>query len=116
MVDALPPKRGTFAAIYGRRNVWLRTEEMYVRAQHEVIAIGTVRSPWRLVRSLGPTLQEKRRSGISIKYAVYLTPENAEDVRVISGYADVRTIDFPMPGDSDSTLALGIPASGGRFP
>jgi hypothetical protein len=89
---------------------------MYVRAQHEVIAIGTVRSPWRLVRSLGPTLQEKRRSGISIKYAVYLTPENAEDVRVISGYADVRTIDFPMPGDSDSTLALGIPASGGRFP
>ena len=95
--DALPQTRGTFEAIYGRRNVWLRTEEMYVRAQHEVIGIGTVRSPWRLIRSLGPTLQEKRRAGISIKYAFYLTPENKEDVRVISGYADVRTIDFPMP-------------------
>lgn len=95
--DEIPPTRGRFEAIYGRRNVWLRTEEMYVRAQHEVIGVGTVKSPWRLVRSLGPTLRKKTRAGISIKYAFYVTPENQEDVRIISGYADVRTIDFPMP-------------------
>lgn len=95
--DVLPPPRGRFEAIYGRRNVSLRTDEMYARASHEILGIGTGRSPYRLVRALGMTLREKTRAGVSIKYAFNVTPENQEDVRVLSGNAQVRSIDFPMP-------------------
>ena len=95
--DVHPPPRGKFEAIYGRRNVSLRTDEMYARAMHEILGIGTGRSPYRLVRALGTTLREKTRAGVAIKYAFHVTPENQEDVRVMSGYAQVRSIDFPMP-------------------
>jgi sugar-specific transcriptional regulator TrmB len=95
--DVLPSPRGRFEAIYGRRNVSLRTDEMYGRASHEILGIGTGRSPYRLVRALGTTLREKTRAGVSVRYAFHVAPENQEDVRVMSGYAQVRSIDFPMP-------------------
>lgn len=95
--DVLPPERGRFEAIYGRWNVSVRTREMISRARREVVGIGTSRTPWRLVRALGNTLREKGRAGVPIEFAVPVTPDNREDVRVLGGFARVRSIDLSMP-------------------
>lgn len=95
--DASLAERGRFEAIYGRWNVSTRIEEMVARGEREIVGIGTSQSPWRLVRALGPTLQEKHQSGVVVRYAVPVTLDNREDVRVLGGYAQVRGIDIPMP-------------------
>lgn len=97
MEEILPAQRGRFEALYGRRNVASRTDEMYARAQHEILGIGTANSPWRLARALGTTLRERTRAGVSVRYAFHLTPENRESVLGMSEFAQVRGIDFPMP-------------------
>ena len=95
--DAALPDGGSFEAVYGRRNVWRRADGMFGRARREIMGIGTEKSPWRLARSLGGTLRDKTRTGVSVKYAFHVTPENRGEVERLGAYARVRTIDFPMP-------------------
>ncbi len=92
-----PELRGGFEAIYGRRNVRERLIKMYDSAEAEVIGIGTTKSPGRIMRAFGPSLIQKAKEGVSLKYAFCFTPENREDVKVLLAYAEVRHIDFQMP-------------------
>ncbi len=92
-----PELRGRFEAIYGRRNVRDKLLEMYEHAESEIIAIGSTHSPARIVRGLGPDLEEKAASGVSVKLAFCVQPENGADIRVLSRYAEVRHIDFFTP-------------------
>ena len=88
---------GRFEAIYGRRNVRDRLLEMIQGARSEIIAIGSVHSPARIVHGLGVDLEEKARAGVSIKMAFFLNAANASEVRNLGRYASVRHIDFFTP-------------------
>ena len=92
-----PEERGRFEAIYGRRNARERLIKMYDGAGREAIGIGTTRSPGRIMRAFGPSVIQKSKEGVSLKYAFYFTPENRDDVKVLLKYAEVRHIDFQMP-------------------
>lgn len=89
--------RGRFEAIYGRRNVRDKLVEMYRGAQSEIIGIGSLHSPARIIHGLGIDLEEKVAAGVTVKLAFFLEPSNAADVRQLSRHADVRQIDFFTP-------------------
>lgn len=88
---------GRFEALYGRRNVRDRIAEMYADAERKIIAIGSTHSPGRILRAFAPELADRRRVGVQIELAFYLTPENADHVRALSRYGDIRTVDFFLP-------------------
>lgn len=90
-------QRGRFEAIYGRRNVRKRIADMYAGAEREIIAVGSTRSPGRIFRSFATELADRVRSGVKVKFTFQLTSENAEDVRALQRYAEIRTIDFYTP-------------------
>lgn len=92
-----PEQRGRFEALYGRRNVRDKILEMYKHAENEIIGIGSTHSPGRIARGLGPDLEEKAASGVSVKFAFFIGPGNEADVRTLSRYAEVRHIDFFTP-------------------
>lgn len=89
--------RGRFEAIYGRRNVRKRIVEMYMRAQREIITVGSARSPGRVFRSFAQELADRSRAGVKVKLAFHLTPENTEGIRALQRYGEVRLIDFFVP-------------------
>jgi sugar-specific transcriptional regulator TrmB len=95
----LDDKRGRFEAIYGRRNVRDKLVEMYEGAESQIIAIGSIHSPARIVHGLGVDLEERAAAGVGIKMAFYLNAGNAADVRTLSRYSAVRHIDFFTPVD-----------------
>ena len=92
-----PEAKGRFEAIYGRRNVRERIQEMYESADKSIVAIGSSKSPGRIRHAFGPLLGEKAGQGVSIKMAFYLTPENAPSVRALQAVGEVRGIDFFTP-------------------
>lgn len=92
-----PESRGRFEAIYGRKNVRERLLKMYDVAAHEVIGIGTTKSPGRILGAFMPDLVERAKQGVRLKYAFCFTLENRDDVRALLKYAEVRHIDFMMP-------------------
>ncbi len=94
-----PEERGRFEAIYGRRNVRDRLVEMYGHAEAEIIAIGSVHSPARILHGLGPDLEEKASSGARIRLAFYTDANNEAEVRALSRYSEIRHIDFFTPVD-----------------
>ncbi len=85
-----------FEAIHGRKNARERIRAMYEDASTEIIAIGSVGSPARIMHAYGPTLAEKSSAGVSVKYA-FATPDNLESVRLLAQFAEIRALDFPFP-------------------
>ncbi len=90
-------RSGRFEAIYGRRNVRDKLVEMYEAAETEIIGIGSMHSPARILRGLGQSLEEKASVGIAVKFAFYTNPDNAPEVRALSRYSEIRHIDFFTP-------------------
>ncbi len=95
-VDATT-RSGRFEAIYGRRNVRDKLVEMYEAAETEIIGIGSVHSPARILRGLGQQLEEKSSLGVAVKFAFYTNPDNEPEVRSLSRYSEIRHIDFFTP-------------------
>ncbi len=93
----VPETHGRFEAIYSRRNVRERLATMYEEAQREIIAVGSDRSPGRILRALGGQIADRTQDGVALKLAFHLTPQNEADVRGLARHADVRTIDFYVP-------------------
>ena len=92
-----PEKRGSFEAIYGRRNVREKLMKMYGSARKEIVGIGTRVSPGRILKAFGPVLEEKSQAGVTLRYAFPMSDPNHSDVRSLMRYAKVRRIDFEMP-------------------
>ena len=92
-----PEPRGRFEAIYGRRNVRDRLVEMYQHAEVEVVAIGSVHSPARILHGLGVDLEEKAAQGVRAKFAFFTNRDNEAEVRSLSRYSEIRHIDFFTP-------------------
>ncbi len=88
---------GRFEAVYGRRNARERLLRMYTNAKHKAIGIGTTRSPGRILKALGPTIAERAKAGVTLRYACPVTPENWKDILSLEKYASVRNVDFLMP-------------------
>ncbi len=94
-----PEARGRFEAIYGRRNVRDRLVEMYEQAEAQIIAIGSLHSPARILRGLGTQLEEQARLGVLAKFAFFTGRMNETEVRALSRVSEVRHIDFFTPVD-----------------
>ena len=90
-------KAGRFEAIYGRRNVRERLSKMYDGAKKEILLVGTWASPTRLVRARLPWIEEKSKEGLVLKYAFPVDSTTMDDVKVLEGLTDVRTIDMNLP-------------------
>jgi sugar-specific transcriptional regulator TrmB/predicted hydrocarbon binding protein len=90
-------RAGRFEAIHGRRNVRERLSKMYEGAEKEMISIGTLASPTRLVHSRLPWIEEKSKEGLSLRYAFPVDSSNMDDVRVLENHINVRTIDMNLP-------------------
>ncbi len=95
----VPEERGRFEAIYGRRNVRDRLVDMYRHAETEIIAIGSVHSPARILHGLGPELEERAAVGVKTKFAFYTNRENEPEARLLGRYSEIRHIDFFTPVD-----------------
>jgi len=93
----LPDRPGRFEAIYGRRNVRDKLVEMYEHAETEIIAIGSMHSPARILRGLGQELEAKAALGVTVKFAFFTNPDNETEVRALSRYSEIRHIDFFTP-------------------
>ncbi|UCD92190.1 MAG: hypothetical protein JSV43_08210 [Methanobacteriota archaeon] len=87
---------GRFEAIYGRRNVRERLTRMYEESESEILSIGTSMSPIRIVRSRLPTIEEKFKLGVDMKYAFPICSTNSENAQMLSQYADVKNIDLKL--------------------
>lgn len=87
---------GRFEAIYGRRNVRERLTRMYEEAESEILSIGTAESPIRIVRSRLPTIEEKFKLGVGMKYAFPIDSSNKDNAQMLSQYADVKNIDLNL--------------------
>jgi sugar-specific transcriptional regulator TrmB/predicted hydrocarbon binding protein len=87
---------GGFEAIYGRRNVRNRLNRMYEEAGSEILSIGTVQSPTRIFRSRLPTVEEKFKHGVDIKYAFPIDASNLDHAQVLSQYAEIKSIDLNL--------------------
>ncbi len=92
-----PEERGRFEAIYGRRNVRDRLVEMYQHAEVEIMGVGSVHSPARILHGLGVDLEEKVAAGVRARFAFYTTRENEAEVRSLSRFSEIRHIDFFTP-------------------
>ncbi|MCJ2669461.1 MAG: hypothetical protein KAS60_01490 [Thermoplasmata archaeon] len=90
-------KAGRFEAIYGRRNVRERLSKMYDGAKKEILLVGTWASPTRLVRARLPWIEEKSKEGLVLKYAFPVDSTTMDDVKVLEGLTEVRTIDMNLP-------------------
>ncbi len=88
---------GRFEAIYGRRNVRDKLVAMYEGAEDEIIAVGSMHSPARILRGLGQQVEEKFAQGVSIKFAFFTNAESEPEVRTLSRYSEIRHIDFFTP-------------------
>lgn len=88
---------GRFEALYGRRNVRDRLVEMYESAETEIIAIGSMHSPARILRGLGQQVEEKAAQGVAIRFAFYMSADSEPEVRTLSRYSEIRHIDFFTP-------------------
>jgi sugar-specific transcriptional regulator TrmB/predicted hydrocarbon binding protein len=87
---------GGFEAIYGRRNVRDRLNRMYEESEREILSVGTVQSPTRILRSRLPTIEERFHAGVEIKYAFPVNGTNKDNAQILSQYADVRNIDLTL--------------------
>ncbi len=93
----VPDRPGHFEVIYGRKNVRNRVLEMYASAEREVIATGSVHSAVRMVRGLGPAMEDLARRGIRISLAYHVSPDNESEVQTMAQYAEVRHFEFLTP-------------------
>ena len=66
-------------------------------AESEIIAIGSMHSPARIVHGLGVDLEAKAAAGVGIKMAFFLSAANVSEVRSLGRYAAVRHLDFFTP-------------------
>lgn len=87
---------GGFEAIYGRRNVRHRLNRMYEEAESEILSIGTLQSPTRIFRSRLPTIEERFKHGVEIRYAFPIDGTNIDNAQILSQYADVKNIDLKI--------------------
>lgn len=87
---------GGFEALYGRRNVRERLTRMYEEAESEILSIGTIMSPVRIVRSRLPTIEEKFEDGVAMKYAFPIDSSNKDNAQILSQYADVKNIEMTL--------------------
>lgn len=92
-------ERGRFEALYGRRNVRDRLMEMYEHADTQIIAIGSMHSPARILHGLGAELEEKAAAGVRARFAFFTDHNNEAEVRSLGRLSEVRHIDFFTPVD-----------------
>lgn len=90
-------ERGRFEAIYGRRNARERLMKMYEGAREDIIGVGTIWSPTRIVKSAIYTLEEKTKQGVTARFAFPVTATNKEDVDRIAQFAKIRAITVHLP-------------------
>ncbi len=95
-VTAEAEETGRFEAIYGRRNVRDRLNRMYEESESEILSIGTVQSPTRIFRSRLPTIEERFKHGVEIRYAFPIDGSNRDNAQILSQYADVKNIDLNL--------------------
>jgi sugar-specific transcriptional regulator TrmB/predicted hydrocarbon binding protein len=95
--DLLAEERGRFEALYGRKNVRERLQQMYESAGKEIIGIGTLRSPQRIVKSAIFTIEGRHKAGVEIRYAFPVSAQNRADVDRIASIAHVRNITVQLP-------------------
>ncbi|MCK4445200.1 MAG: hypothetical protein KAW09_11690, partial [Thermoplasmata archaeon] len=89
-------EKGRFEAIYGRRNVRNRLNRMYEESESEILSIGTVQSPTRIFRSRLPTVEERFKHGVEIRYAFPIDGTNRDNAQILSQYADVKNINLDL--------------------
>ncbi len=87
---------GRFEAIYGRRNVRDRLNRMYEESESEILSVGTVQSPTRIFRSRLPTIEERFKHGVDIRYAFPIDGTNRDHAQILSQYADVKNINLKI--------------------
>lgn len=92
-----PDNHGRFEAIYGRRNARERLIRMYKSAEKEIIGIGTKNSPGRIMKALGSIIEEKKKKGVSLKYAFPISVADSMEVKRLAKLAIIRKITFEMP-------------------
>ncbi len=92
-----PEKQGKFEVLYGRRNVRDRLSKIYSAAQNEILSIGTSNSPARIVNTTLWFAEDKKKEGVTIRYAFPVNLGNKEKVEKIAKFAEIRHIDRDPP-------------------
>lgn len=92
-----PEKQGKFEVLYGRRNVRDRLNKIYSAAKKEILSIGTSNSPGRIINTTLWVIEDKKKEGVSIRYAFPVNKSNKDKVERISEFAEIRHIDRNPP-------------------
>jgi sugar-specific transcriptional regulator TrmB len=92
-----PEKQGKFEVLYGRRNVRDKLMAIYTAAQKEILSIGTSNSPARIINTTLWAIEDKKKEGITMRYAFPVTKLNKEKVERIAQYVEVNHIDRDPP-------------------
>ena len=97
VIHKKPEKQGKFEVLYGRRNVRDRLNKIYSTANSEILSIGTSNSPARIVNTTLWVIEDKKKEGVSIRYAFPVNKSNKEKVDKIAPYAEIKHIDRDPP-------------------
>lgn len=92
-----PEKQGKFEVLYGRRNVRDRLNKIYSSAKKEILSIGTSNSPARIVNTTLWFIEDKKKEGLTIRYAFPVNLGNKDKVERIAPFAEIRHIDRNPP-------------------
>ncbi len=92
-----PEKQGKFEVLYGRRNVRDRLNKIYTQAKKEIISIGTSNSPARIINTTLWFIEDKKKEGVTVRYAFPVNLGNKEKVERIAKFAEIRHIDRNPP-------------------
>lgn len=92
-----PEKQGKFEVLYGRRNVRDRLMKIYSSAKKEILSIGTSNSPGRIINTTLWAIEDKKKEGLTIKYAFPVNENNKEKVERIANFAEIKHIDRDPP-------------------
>lgn len=92
-----PEKQGKFEVLYGRRNVRDRLMKIYSSAKKEILSIGTSNSPGRIINTTLWAIEDKKKEGLTIKYAFPVNENNKEKVQRIANFAEIKHIDRDPP-------------------
>ena len=92
-----PEKQGKFEVLYGRRNVRDRLNKIYSSAKKEILSIGTSNSPARIVNTTLWFIEDKKKEGLTIRYAFPVNAGNKDKVEKIAPFAEIRHIDRDPP-------------------
>lgn len=110
-----PEVHSQFEVIYGRKNIRDRLEKMYGSAVKTIMAVGTARSPVRIVHTTLSLLAERRAAGVRVIFAVPVNDQNRPQVERMGRELEVVHIERDPPlhlavvDDSETMLIHRIP-------